>query len=323
MRPPSCSPSRRRPRSAARATSGLRSTARARGGRLTPAELLEIADDARRHRALRGAPADVARASSSAALRDELDRRRRSSRERIGRSIDEGGEMLDSASSELAAIRKRLRTAQDRVRERLNAMLRSSADGRPHRRADRHGPRRPLRHPDPGRGEGAGEGHRPRPERVGRHALRRAADGRRAQQRLDRGDARRGAGGGADPRRAVSAPSRPVRGAPGEPRRAGARRPVARTRAARRSAWTAVRPAVADDAAELLSARHPLLGAGAVPIDLRIGERFGYRALVVTGPNTGGKTVSPRRRSGCWRSCTRPGCASRPPMGRDCRSSGG
>jgi DNA mismatch repair protein MutS2 len=54
----------------------------------------------------------------------------------------------------------------------------------------------------------------------------------------------------------------------------------------------AVRPTTSDDAAELLSARHPLLGPGAVPIDLRLGERFGYRALVVTGPNTGGKTVS-------------------------------
>jgi DNA mismatch repair protein MutS2 len=54
----------------------------------------------------------------------------------------------------------------------------------------------------------------------------------------------------------------------------------------------AVRPETSADAAELLSARHPLLGSGAVPIDLRIGERFGYRALIVTGPNTGGKTVS-------------------------------
>jgi DNA mismatch repair protein MutS2 len=54
----------------------------------------------------------------------------------------------------------------------------------------------------------------------------------------------------------------------------------------------AVRPAVAEDAVELLSARHPLLGPEAVPIDLRLGERFGYRALVITGPNTGGKTVA-------------------------------
>ncbi len=54
----------------------------------------------------------------------------------------------------------------------------------------------------------------------------------------------------------------------------------------------AVRPTVTDDALELLSARHPLLGEDAVPIDLRLGERFGYRALVITGPNTGGKTVA-------------------------------
>jgi len=54
----------------------------------------------------------------------------------------------------------------------------------------------------------------------------------------------------------------------------------------------AVHPALSEDAVELLSARHPLLGPGAVPIDLRLGERFGYRAMVITGPNTGGKTVS-------------------------------
>ena len=40
----------------------------------------------------------------------------------------------------------------------------------------------------------------------------------------------------------------------------------------------------------LVNARHPLLGAGAVPMSLTLGGRV--RALVITGPNTGGKTVS-------------------------------
>ena len=40
----------------------------------------------------------------------------------------------------------------------------------------------------------------------------------------------------------------------------------------------------------LVDARHPLLGAEAVPITLRIDAD--YRGLVITGPNTGGKTVA-------------------------------
>lgn len=36
--------------------------------------------------------------------------------------------------------------------------------------------------------------------------------------------------------------------------------------------------------------KHPLLGRDTVPLDFSIGE--GYRALIITGPNTGGKTVS-------------------------------
>lgn len=45
-----------------------------------------------------------------------------------------------------------------------------------------------------------------------------------------------------------------------------------------------------DGRVELKKARHPLLGSKAVPIDLRM--EAGTRMVIVTGPNTGGKTVA-------------------------------
>lgn len=68
---------------------------------------------------------------------------------------------------------------------------------------------------------------------------------------------------------------------------------MARARYARatQSARIAVAAVEPDRArVSLIDARHPLLGKEAVPIGLRIDE--GLRGLVITGPNTGGKTVA-------------------------------
>jgi DNA mismatch repair protein MutS2 len=57
--------------------------------------------------------------------------------------------------------------------------------------------------------------------------------------------------------------------------------------------WGCIEPAIVDDGLEFAAARHPLLltsGREVVPIDVRIAP--GQRGIVISGPNTGGKTVA-------------------------------
>ena len=260
-----------------------------RGGRLTPADLLDIGET------LRATGLFAERLSGwkgkhLSEVHSELDDAP-PLRQRIERSVDEAGEILDSASGELAAIRKRLRTAQERVRERLNTMLRSSELAgvigeaivtlRAGRyvipiRADAKGKLKGIVHDQ----SASGATLFVEPLSVvdlNNTWTQATLDAQREEERiLD------------ELSRTVEAQAPSLQDSLAALARADLW--MARARWGRQS--DAVRPILSEDAAELLSARHPLLGSSAVPIDLRIGERFGYRALIVTGPNTGGKTVS-------------------------------
>ncbi len=260
-----------------------------RGGRLTSQELLDVGETLhatqRFSARLRGW-----HRRHLAEVRDELDDAPEL-RARIERSIDEAGEILDTASTELASVRKRLRTAQDRVRERLNAMLRSSdlagviGEAIVTLRAGRYVI--PVRAEAKGRVKGivhdqSASGATLFIEPLVVVELNNAwtqatLDAQREEERiLDELSHL------VEDRAASLAASLA----------ALARADLWLARARLAAQQDAVRPALTDDALELLSARHPLLGISAVPIDLRLGGRFGYQALVVTGPNTGGKTVS-------------------------------
>ncbi len=260
-----------------------------RGGRLTPADLLDVGAtlDATAGFMTRLATWSEPQLSG---IRDELDGAPEL-RARIARSIDEAGEILDSASNELATQRRRLRTTQERVRERLNAMLRSTQlaglIGEPivTVRSGRYVI--PIRAEAKGRVKGivhdqSASGATLFIEPLGVVELNNSwteaslAVAREEERILDELSSD------------VEARSASMHGSLAALARADLW--IARARLGAR--MDAVRPSLADDAMELLAARHPLLGDGAVPIDLRLGERFGYRALVVTGPNTGGKTVA-------------------------------
>jgi DNA mismatch repair protein MutS2 len=260
-----------------------------RGGRLAPVDLLDLGEMLRATGLFAARLAEW-RAPHLASIRDELDDAPQL-RARIERTVDEGGEILDSASGELAGIRKRLRTAQDRVRERLNTMIRSSAlagvigEAIVTMRAGRYVI--PIRAEAKGKLKGIVHDQSASGATLFLEPLtvvelnntwtQASLDAAREEERILDELSREVEGRAESLLASLGALSR-------------ADLWMARARLAMQ--LDAVRPEIADDAAELLSTRHPLLGPGAVPIDLRIGERFGYRALIVTGPNTGGKTVS-------------------------------
>ena len=260
-----------------------------RGGKLAPGELLDVAGTLH-------ATDQFARRLSRwpgpqlSAVREELEAAP-ALRERIERSIDPSGEILDGASPALRTARRRMRVAQDRLRERLGAMLRSTelagafGDAIVTQRAGRYVI--PVRAEARGRVPGIVHDQSASAATLFVEPL--------AVVELNNAWTEATLAAAEEEERVLEELSRAVEAQ-------AAALTISLAALARADLWIArarlggemngVRPSVVDDAVELLSAVHPMLGPGAVPIDLRLGERFGYRALVITGPNTGGKTVA-------------------------------
>ena len=261
----------------------------ARGGRLDPMQFLEITETLDAAARLATSLADERRSL----LRD-LGRRLHplpALRGTLGRSFDPAGELLDTASPRLGPLRAAVRVAYDRLRRRLDSLVGSELGGA-------------LQEPIV-------------TLRNGRYVVPVKAEARSRVKGIvhdasgsgqtlfveplvvvELGNAWREAQAASDEEegRILDELSALV-GANGtlllETLEALAQFDFWAAKANLAAELDAIRPEAADrPEIVLLSARHPGLTGRVVPIDLRLGD--GYTALVITGPNTGGKTVALR-----------------------------
>jgi DNA mismatch repair protein MutS2 len=261
----------------------------ARGGRLDAVQFLEIAET------LDG----VARLATNLAeerrpLLHELGRELHplpALRSTLARSFDPVGELLDTASPRLGGLRSSVRVAYDRLRRRLDALVGSELGGALQEpivtlrngryvvpvKAEARARVKGIVH------DASGSGQTLFIEPIVAVELGNAW--REAQAAVDEEIGRI-----LDELSALVAVNA---AALRETLDALARFDLWAAKAALASEMEATRAETADRAeVVLLSARHPGLSGRVVPIDVRIGD--GYTALVVTGPNTGGKTVTLR-----------------------------
>jgi DNA mismatch repair protein MutS2 len=258
------------------------------GGVLAAGALREVADTVRG--ALRARAAlDALEAPLLRELAAAIDPALASLAESIdGRVEEDGSDLRDTASPRLRKLRSELRNGRNRVSEKLQQLVRSSAV-REHLQEDF------VTH----RGG--------RPVLAVRASARRSVPGI-VHDSSDSGQTlfvepfevveltnRLSEAAGAE-REEVERILRELSGAVGDRAEtvralveATGRIDLALARGAVSRAWRGA-PVEVSDEVRLVAARHPLLDpAGAVPIDLELGR---LRALVISGPNTGGKTVA-------------------------------
>jgi hypothetical protein len=260
-----------------------------RGGRLDPQQFLELADTLDATARLSTTLADDRRP-----LLRELGRELHplpALRSTLARSFDPVGELLDTASPRLGGLRAAVRVAYDRLRRRLDALVGSELGGALQEpiitlrngryvvpvKAEARSRVKGIVHDASGSGQTLFVEPMIAVELGNAWREAQAAEQEEIGRILDELSAFVAANG-AQLRETLSGLARFDFWA--------AKAQLAAEMDGVRAA-TAERPEV-----ELLSARHPGLTGRVIPIDVRLGD--GYTALVVTGPNTGGKTVTLR-----------------------------
>lgn len=260
------------------------------GAVLDAVQLLQVADTAanafrlaryiRQHVIKDGILADIA---APAISHDRLERE-------IRRCIAEDGTIKDNASEELAQLRKKIRTLQSRIRDRLQSIVREAAgrnvlqeslvtlrDGRyviPVKQEHRHAVAGVLHDQS---ASGATLFIEPAAIVEMNNELRRIqTEEMREIERI---------------LRKLTEEVRSHQHSLATSVEICARLDLAFAKAHLALAWDCVRPEINRDGwLNIREGRHPLLGGEVVPINVWLGRDF--RALVVTGPNTGGKTVT-------------------------------
>ncbi|HEX5014651.1 MAG TPA: endonuclease MutS2 [Candidatus Limnocylindrales bacterium] len=261
----------------------------ARGGRLDASQFLEIADTLDAAARLQTSIADDRRPLLHALAREIHPLP--AVRSTLARSFDPAGELLDTASPRLGGLRAAVRVAYDRLRRRLDSLVGSELGGALQEpivtlrngryvvpvKAEARSRVKGIVHDASGSGATLFVEPMVAVELGNAWREAQAAEQEEVERILDELSA------------LVAANAVQLR----ETLESLARFDFWAAKANLAAEMDGVRAATAErPEVELLSARHPGLTGRVIPIDIRLGE--GYTALVVTGPNTGGKTVTLR-----------------------------
>ena len=263
-----------------------------RGAVLLPAEILEVADAARASAKLRSfleAHAPAAGALTLADLAGILGRFPKLESE-IDRCLSREGDVVDHASPKLAEIRSRLRVLRQRVREYLDNLVRSPKGQRCLQEpiVTVRGGRYVVPVKQEHRSEIPGIVHDQSASGATLFVEPEAAVEMNNQIRLLEAEEAR------EVERILQQLSGLVASEAGrlaESVEIAAEIDFIFAKGRLALDWNAVRPRLnSEGRIDIRKARHPLIRGEVVPIDLRLGDEF--TALVITGPNTGGKTVA-------------------------------